>query len=98
MEENVPVPLIIYVNSTLHSVFSTFELYIKSNAFYGKKSHISNNLTGAIIWYKGKGDLHCGVHDYKKFLDDRVEEPLSEPLLTWRMKIPSRPDGFLLLG
>ena len=62
------------------------------------QSQIFNILTGAIFWYKDKGNLHCEMYDYEKFPDDRVEAPLSEPVFPWRTKIPSRPDGFLSLG
>ena len=45
-----------------------------------------------------KGVLHCQVYDYEEFPDEIMEAPLSEPFLTRRMKLLSRPDGFMLYG
>ena len=42
--------------------------------------------------------MHCESYDYEEFLDEIMEAPLSEPFLTRRMKVFSRPDGFMLYG
>ena len=63
---------------------------------YAHKSYISNNFKGAIFEYKGV--LHCEGYDYVEFPDEFMEAPLSEPFFTWRRKMLSRPDGFMLCG
>ena len=86
----------------MHSIFSNVEVYINnqqiynSNGWYAHKSYISNNFKGAIFEYKGV--LHCGGYDYEEFADEIMEAPLSEPFLTRRRKMLSRPDGFMLYG
>ena len=42
--------------------------------------------------------MHCEVWDNEKFPDEIVEALLSEPFFTRRMKMISRPDGFMLYG
>ena len=42
--------------------------------------------------------LHCEGYDYEDFPDEIMEVPLSEPFFTRRMKMLSRPDGFMLYG
>ena len=68
----------------------------KSNGLYAHISYISNNFKGAIFEYKGV--LHCEGYDYEEFPDEIMEAPLSEPFFTRRMKMLSRPDGFMLYG
>ena len=63
---------------------------------YAHKSYISDNFKGAISEYKGV--LHCEGYDYEEFPDEIMEAPLSEPFLTRRLKMLSRPDGFMLYG
>ena len=63
---------------------------------YAHKSYISNNFKGAISEYMGV--LHCEGYDYEELLDEIMEAPLSEPFFTRRMKMLSRPDGFMLYG
>ena len=63
---------------------------------YAHKSYISKNFRGAISEYKGV--LHCEGYDYEEFPDEIMEAPLSEPSFTRRMKMLSRPDGFMLYG
>ena len=97
-----PVPLVTHVNNILHSIFSNVEVYISnlqiynSNGLYAHKSYFSNNFKGAISEYKGV--LNCEGCDYEEFPDEIMEAPLSEPLFTRRMKMLSRPDGFMLYG
>ena len=67
-----------------------------SNGLYAHKSYISNIFKGAISEYKGV--LHCEGFDYEEFFDEIMEAPLAEPFLTRRIKVPSRPDGFILYG
>ena len=83
-------------------MFSNVEVYINSqqiynsNGLYAHKSYHSNNFKGAISEYKGI--LHCKGYDYEEFPDEIMEAPLSEPFFTCRMKMLSRPDGFMLYG
>ena len=101
-EGEAPVPLVTHVNNILHSIFSNVEVYInnqqiyKFNGLYAHKSYISNNFKGAISEYKGV--LHCEGYDYEEFPDEIMEASLSEPFFTRRMKMLSRPDGFMLYG
>ena len=67
-----------------------------SNALYAHKSYISNNFKGAISEYKGV--LHCEGYDYGKLPDEIMEATLSEPFATRKMKMLSRPDGFMFYG
>ena len=96
------VPLVTQVNNILHSIFSNVEVYINnqqiynSKGMYAHKSYISNNFKGANSEYKAV--LHCKGYDYEEFLDEIMEVPLSEPFFTRRMKMLSRPDGFMLYG
>ena len=84
----------------MHSIFSNVEVYINnqqiynSNGLYAHKSYIFNNFKGAISEYKGV--LHCEGYDYEELPDEIMEAPLSEPFFTRRMKMFSRPDGFML--
>ena len=100
--EEEAVPLVIHVNNILHSIFSNVDVYINnqqiynSNGLYAHKSCISNNFKGAISEYKGV--LPCEGYDYEEFPDEIMEAPFSEPFFTRRMKILSRPDGFMLYG
>ena len=48
--------------------------------------------------FENKGVLHCEGYVYKDFPDEILEAPLSEPFFTRRMKMLSRPDGFMLYG
>ena len=59
------------------------------------KSYISNNFNGTICEYKGV--LPCKVHGYEEFPDEIMEASLSEPFFT-RIKMLSRPDGFMFYG
>ena len=101
-EEDDPVPLVTHVNNILHSMFSNDEVYINnqqiynSNGLYAHKPYISNNFRGAISEYKGV--LHCEGYDYEEFPDEIMEALLSETFFTRRMKMLSRPDGFMLYG
>ena len=100
-EKDAPVPPVTHVNNILHSIFSSVEVYINnqqfynSNGLYGHKSYNSNNFKGAISEYKGV--LHCEGYFYEEFREI-MEAPLSEPFFTRRMKMLSRPDGFILYG
>ena len=101
-EEDDPVPLFTHVNNILHSIFSNVEVYINnqqnynSNGLYAHKSYFSNNFKGAISEYKGV--LHCEGYDYEEFPNEIIEAPLAEPFFTRRMKMLSRPDGFMSYG
>ena len=101
-EEDAPVPLATHVNNILHSIFSNVEMYINNQqiynckGLYAHKSYISNNFKGAISEYNGV--LHCEGYDYEEFPDEIKEAPLSEPFFTRRMKMLSRPEGFMLYG
>ena len=101
-EKDAPVSLVTHVNNILHSIFSNVEVYINNqqiynpNEPYAHKFYFSNNSKGAITEYKGV--LHCEGYDYEEFPDEIMEVLLSEPFFTRRMKMLSRPDGFLLYG
>ena len=91
------MPHITQVNNMLHSIFSNAELYINnhqiynSNGLYAHKSHISNNFIKYMT--ENKGVLHCEGYDYEE--DQNLLEGL---FFTRRMKLYSRPDGFMLYG
>ena len=101
-EEEAPVPLVTHVNNILQSNFSNLEVYnnnqqiYNSNGFYAHNYHFSNNFKGAIS--ENKGVLHSEGYDFEEFPEEIMEAPLSEPFFTRRMKMLSRPDGFLLYG
>ena len=42
--------------------------------------------------------MHCKGYDYEEIPDEFMEAPLSEPFLTRKMKMLSRPDGFMIYG
>ena len=60
------------------------------------KSYISNYFKGALSEYKGV--LHCEGYDYEEFPDEIMRAPLSKRFFTRRMKMLSRPNGFMLYG
>ena len=99
-EKEAPVPLVTHVNKILHSIFSIVKVYINNqqiyntNGLYAHKSYISNNFKRATSEYKGV--LHCEGYDYEEFPDEIMEARLSETFFTRRMKMHSRPDGFIL--
>ena len=99
--EEEAVARVTYVNNIMHSILSNVEVYInkqqiyKSNGLYEHKSYISNNFKAAISEYKGV--LHCEGYDYEQDPED-ISNPLPDPFLTRRMKLLSRPDGFMLYG
>ena len=83
------------------SIFSNVEVYINnqqiynSNGLYAHKSYISNNFKAAVSEYKGV--LHCEGYDYEQDTGD-IANALPDPFFTRRMKLLSRPDGFMLHG
>ena len=85
----------------MHSIFSNVEVYINnqqiynSNGLYAHKSYIANNFKAAVSEYKGI--LHCEGYDYEQDPED-IANPLPDPFFTRRMKLLSRPDGFMLYG
>ena len=99
--EEEEVARVTYVNNIMHSIFSNVEVYINnqqiynSNGLYAHKSYISNNFKAAISEYKGV--LHCEGYDYEQDPED-INNPLPDPFFTRRMKLLSRPDGFMLYG
>ena len=99
-EKEAPVALVTHVNNILHSIFSIVEVYINNQQVYNfnglnaHKFYISNNFKGAISEYKGV--LYCEVYDFEELPDEIIEAPMSEPFFTRRMKMLSRPDGFML--
>ena len=102
VDKDAPVPLVTPVNNILHSTFSNVGVYINnqdiynSNGLYVHKAYFSNKFKGAISEYKVI--LHCEGYDYEEFPDEVMEAPLSEPFLTSRKKMLSRPGGFMLYG
>ena len=100
-DEEEEVARVTYVSNITHSTFSNVEVYINnqqiynSNGLYAHKSYISNNFKAAISEYKGV--LHCEGYDYEQDPED-ISNPLPDPFFTRRMKLLSRPDGFMLYG
>ena len=98
-EEQEEVARDTYVNNIMDSINSNVEMYINnhqiynSNGLYAHKSYFSNNFKAAIS--EDKGVLHCEGSDYEQDPED-VSQPLPEPFFTRRMKLLSRPDGFML--
>ena len=96
IEEDYGVPHITHVNNNLHSIFSNAELYInnhqiyKSNRLYAHKFHFCNIFKSTLTDYKGV--LHCERYDF----EEDPENLLDGPFFTSRMKLHSRPDGFML--
>ena len=72
-----------YINN--HQIYS-------SNGLYAHKSRISNNFKITLSDYKGV--WHCEGYDYEEDPENLVEGPF----FTRRMKLYSRPDGFMLYG
>ena len=99
-EQEIPVPLVTYVNMILQSFFSKVEKYINNQQIYNSNrlsehnSYNYNNFKGAISEHKGV--LHCEWYDKEDILAEIIDAPLSEPSFTSRMKMRSRPDGFIL--
>ena len=97
-EEVERVPHITHVNNILHSFFSNAELYLtnhqmyNSNGFYAHKSHITNNFKSTLTDFKGI--LHCEVYDWEEY----PEKLLEGSFFRRRMKLYSRPKGFMLYG
>ena len=100
-DDEEEVPRVTYVSNIMHSIFSYVEVYIKnqqihnSNGLYAHKFYISKNFKGAITEYKGV--LHCEGYDYEQDPED-IANPQPDPFFTRRMKLLSRPDGFMLYG
>ena len=74
---------------------SNHQQIYNSNRLYAHKSYISNNFKAAISEYKGA--LHCEGYDYEEDPED-ISNPLPDPFFTRRMKLLSRPHGFMLYG
>ena len=99
-EEQEEVARFTYLNNIMHSIFSNVVVFINnqiynSNGLYVHKSYISNNFKAAISEYKGV--LHCEGYDYEQDPED-INNPLPDPFFTRRVKLLSRPDGFMLYG
>ena len=98
IEEDEGVPHITHVNNILHFISSNAELYINNNqiynlnGLYAQKSHISYIFKSTLSDYKGV--LHCKGYDY----EEDPENLLEGSFFNRRMKLYSRPDGFMLYG
>ena len=66
-----------------------------SNKLYAHRSYNSNNFKAAIT--ENKGVLQCEGYDYEQDPED-ITKPLPYTFFTKRMKLLSRPDGFMLCG
>ena len=66
-----------------------------SNGLFAHKSYKSNNFKAAIP--ENKRVLHCEGYDYEQDPED-ISNPLPAPFFARRMKLLSRPDGFMLYG
>ena len=101
-EQKAPVPLATHTNNVLHSMFSNIEWYINNQQMFNSiglhahKTYIYNNLKGANFGYEGV--LHSEGYDYGKSPEEIIDPPLSEHFFKRRLKMHSRPDGFMLLG
>ena len=101
-EQQAQILVLTHVNNILHSIFANVEVYINNLQIYNfkrfnaDKFYISYNFNGSVSEYKG--GLHCEGYDYEEFPDGIMAAPLSEPFFTWRMKMLSKPDGFILYG
>ena len=99
--EEEEVARVAYVNNIMHSIFSNVEVYMNNqqiynfNGLYAHKSYISNNFKAAISEYKGV--LHREGYDDEQVPED-ISNHIPDPLFTRRMKLLSRPDGFMLYG
>ena len=100
--EEAPISLVTHGNNILHSFFFNVVVYINnqhfynSNGLYAHKSYFPNNFKVANSEHKGV--LHFEGYYYEKFPDELFEAPLSEPFFARRMKMLSRPDGFMFYG
>ena len=101
-KQEAPISPVTHANNYFHCVFPIVEVYVSNqqnyNSFglYAHKSYISNNLKGVISEYKGV--LHCEGYNYEEFLDENMDGLLCEPIFTSKLKMLSRPDGFMLYG
>ena len=99
-EKEAPVLLVTHVNIIFYSIFSNVKVYINNwqnynfNGLYAHKFYNCNNFKWAIP--KNKWVLHCKGYHLEKFLDEILEALLCEHFLTGRMKMFSRPVGFML--
>ena len=75
---------------------TTSKFTILINGLYAHKAYISNNFTGAISDYRGV--LHCEGYDFEEDPEDGLNTPLFAPFFQRRMKLLSRPNGFMLYG
>ena len=95
------VARVTYVNNIMRSIFSNVEVYItnqqiyNSSGLYAHKSYLSINFKAAISEYKGV--LHCEGYDYEQDHED-ISNTLPDPFFTRRMKLLSKPNGFMLFG
>ena len=95
--EEEPVPLVTHVKNILHSIFSNVEVYINNQQIYNSNGLYAHKFTFPITSREPFLNTRefCS---YEDFPDEIMEAPLSEPLFTMRMKMLSRPDGFMLYG
>ena len=99
--EEEEVARVTYVNNITHSIFSNVEVYknnqqiYNSNGLYAQKSYISNNFEGGIT--ECKRVLHREGYDHEEYPEDNAN-PVPDPFFRRRMKLLSRPDGFMLYG
>ena len=100
-EEQEEVARVTYVNNIMHSIISNVGVYINnqqiynSNGLYAQEFFISNIFKATISEYKEV--LDCEGNDYEQDPED-ISNPLPDPFFTRRMKLLSRPDGFMLYG
>ena len=81
----------------IHGTYIKSEkLSLTSWTLWVSRSYISNNFKAAISEYKGIS--HCEGYEDEELPDENMEAPLSELFFTKRMKMLSRPDGFMLYG
>ena len=79
---------------TLRCMPTTCNFTIRMSSVH--ESYFTNNFMGTISGEKRV--LNCEVYDYEEFSDEILETLLSELFFTRRMKVLSRPEGFMLYG
>ena len=101
-EQEAGVHLVTYVNNILHSIFSNVEVYINnqqvcnSNRLYAHKSYIFNNFSEPSL--NTRDFCTARATTMKNFLMKLWKRLCLNLFSTRRMKMLSRPDGFMLYG
>ena len=81
----------------MQPIFSNVGVYINNQQIctYNGLYALFEQLWGSHLWIQGI--LHCESYEYEHDPED-ISNPLPDPFSTRRMKLLSRPDGFMLYG